>query len=141
MKAAVTRWLSHGAVCKSCRERCHIIIEALDDIISTSSNPELVVRQETLLETAAVSQITFLEYALSITNILSLLIQSDKKDFSAILRSVNTVLGTSNVMGKNRETNHLKNFNNAGKIIQKIENYQKHNVLSSRIRKRQKARS
>ena len=42
VKAAVTRWLSHGAACKRCRERYHIIIEALDDIITTSNNPELV---------------------------------------------------------------------------------------------------
>ena len=31
---------------------------------------------------------------------------------------------TLKVMGENRETNHLKNFNNANEIIQKIENYQ-----------------
>ena len=32
---------------------------------------------------------------------------SDKNDFSAILHSVNTVLGTLKVMGEDRETNHL----------------------------------
>ena len=41
-------------------------------------------------------------------------------------------------MGENRETNYLKNFNNADKIIQIIENYQKQNIVSSGIRKRQK---
>ena len=53
-------------------------------------------------------------------------------------RSLNTVLGTLKVMGENRETNYLKNFDNAGEIIQKIENYQKQNMVSSGIRKRQK---
>ena len=53
-------------------------------------------------------------------------------------RSLNTVLGTLKVMGENRETSYLKNFDNAGEIIQKIENYQKQNMLSSGIRKRQK---
>ena len=41
-------------------------------------------------------------------------------------------------MGENRETNHLKNFNNADDIIQKTENYQKQNMVYSRIRKNQK---
>ena len=41
VKAAVTRWLSHGAACPRCRERYVIIIEALDDIISKKGNPNL----------------------------------------------------------------------------------------------------
>ena len=113
VKAAVTRWLSHGAACKRCQERYHIIIGALDDIITTSINAELVACRDTLLETATVYQITFLEDVLSATNIMSLLLQSDKKDFSAISPSTNTVMGTLKVMGENRETKYLKNFNNA----------------------------
>ena len=77
------------------------------------------------LETATIYQITFLEDVLSVTNILSLLKQSDKKDFSAASRSINTVLGTLKVMGESNETRYLKNFNKADEIIQKIENYQK----------------
>ena len=68
---------------------------------------------------------------LSITNILSLLLQSDKKDFSATSHSINTVLCTLKVMGGNKETTHLKNFNGADEIIQMIENYQKRNIASS----------
>ena len=75
---------------------------------------------------------------LSIANILSLLLQSDKKNVSAKSRSINTVLGTLKVMGGNRETKYLKIFNNADEIIQKIENYQKQNIVSSGIHKRQK---
>ena len=94
------------------------IIEALGDIITTSSNLELVACRDTLLE-ATVYQITFLEDAVSVTNILSLLLRSVKKDFSAISRSTNAVLVTFKVMGENRETKYLKNF--------KIENSQKQN--------------
>ena len=79
-----------------CQERYHIIIEALDDIITTSSNPERVVCRDTHLIAATVYQITFLEDVLSITNILSLLLQSDKKGFYVTSRSVNTDLGTLN---------------------------------------------
>ena len=53
------------------------------------------------------------------------------------LKFVNTVLGTLKVMGDNREINHLKNFNNADKITQRIENYQKQNIASWRIHKHQ----
>ena len=103
VKTEVTRWLSHGAACKCCWERYHIIIEASYDIITTSSNLELVACQDTLLKTAPIYQITFLEDVLSIANILSLLLQSDKIDFSAISRSIIIVLGTLKVMGENRE--------------------------------------
>ena len=75
---------------------------------------------------------------LSVTDILSLLLQSDKRDFSAVSHSINTVLGTLKVMGENRETKYLKIFNNADEIIQKIENDQKQNIVSSGIHKRQK---
>ena len=51
VKAVVTKWLSHGAASKRCRERYHIIIEAFDDIISTTNNPELVTYRNTLLDT------------------------------------------------------------------------------------------
>ena len=74
VKTVATRWLSHGAACKRCRERYHIIIEALDDIISTANNPELVTYRNTLLDTETVYQITFLEDVLSVINILSLLL-------------------------------------------------------------------
>ena len=67
---------------------------------------------------------------LSGTNILSLLLQSDKNNFSAISCSMNTVLGTLKVMGENRETNYLKYFNNIDKIIPKIEHNQKQKIES-----------
>ena len=47
-------------------------------------------------------------------------------------------MGTLSVMGENREIKYLKNFNNIDKIIQKIENDQKQNIVSSGIWKRQK---
>ena len=50
-------------------------------------------------------------------------------------------MGTLKVMGDNWETNHLKNFNKAYDTIQKIENYQKHIIVSSGICKNQKHRS
>ena len=128
MKAVVTRWLSQGAACKCCRERYHIIIESLD-IISTTNNLELVTYRSTLFDTETVCQIMFLEDVLSGTNILSLLLQSEKKDFSLTARSLNMVIEILKNIGENIDNNHLKNFNNANEIIEKIEVYEGQNTV------------
>ena len=73
-----------------------------------------------LLETETVYQIMFLEGVLIVTNILSLLLQSDKKDFSSIAPSVIRVTENLKNIGENIYTNHLKNFNNANKKIEKM---------------------
>ena len=48
------------------------------------------------------------------------------------------IMFNNTVLGRNKERNHFKNFNNADRIIQKIENYQKQNIVSSKICKCQK---
>ena len=74
---------------------------------------------------------------LSVTNILSLLLQSDKKDFSAVsLYKYSFRYFRS--YGREQRTKYLKNFINADEIIQKNEIYQKQNIVSSGNRKRQK---
>ena len=79
-----------------------------------------------------------MEDILSVANILSLLLQSDKKDLSAIARSVNGVIEILRNIGENIDTNHLKNFNNANKIIEKIEIYERQNIVSFGTHKCQK---
>ena len=137
MKALVNRWLSHGATCKCCRQRYQIIIEALDDIISTTNNLELVTYRNTLLETEPVYQRTLLEDVLNVTKILTLLLQSDTKDFFEIAQSINTVIETLKNIGENTDANHLKNFNNSNEIIEKIEVYERQNIASSGMCKHQ----
>ena len=39
--AVVTRWLSHGAPCKRCLERCEEILEALYQVMAAKPNPEI----------------------------------------------------------------------------------------------------
>ena len=94
VKAAVTRWLSHGAACRRCRERYTEIVEALDDILVKNNNPEWIGYRSELLKESTIYQITFLEDVLSVTNILCLLLQSDRKDFGAISRVVDTTIST-----------------------------------------------
>ena len=115
--------------CKRCRERYCIVIEALDDIKSTTNNPEIVTYRNTILDTETVYQITFLEDVLSVTNILSLLLQLDKKDLSTIAQPVNTVTEILKNFGENIDTNYLKNFNNANEIIEKIMVYERQNIV------------
>ena len=80
----------------------------------------------------------FLGDVLSKTNILSLLLQSDKKDFSAIVLSVNMVIEILKNTGENIDTNYSKNFNNTNKIIEKIMVYERQNIVSSGTCKHQK---
>ena len=74
VKAAVTRWLSHGAACKRCLERYDTILGALDDIITRAPKPELVGYRDEMLNSQTILRITFLEDVLSLTNTLSLVL-------------------------------------------------------------------
>ena len=78
IKATVTRWFSHGAACKRTRERCPIIIESLYDI-TNDPKAKLTGLCHQMLNSEILLQICFLEDVLRITNILSLVLQSDKK--------------------------------------------------------------
>ena len=84
VKAAVTRWLSHGAACKRCRERYSVIVEALDNIIVKNPKPELTGYRSQLVDFTTIPKIFILEDVLSITNILLLVLQADHKDFGAV---------------------------------------------------------
>ena len=136
VKAAVTRWLSHGAACRQCRERYVVIIESLDDIVSNKANAELLGHRDTLLQTKTVYRITFLEDVLSVTNALSLLLQSDRKDFAAISRSVNSTMHVLKAIGEDRNCSHLRSFNKSNEIIENIEMYERRNIVSFGTRKR-----
>ena len=136
VKAAVTRWLSHGSACRRCRERYVVIIEALDDIVSKKNNPELLVHRDTMLESKTVYRITFLEDVLSVTNALSLLLQSDHKDFAAISRAVNNTVAILEGISQNFNSPHLKSFQESIEIIRNIEQYERRNIISTGTRKR-----
>ena len=131
VKAAATRWLSHGAACQRCRERYVIITEALGNIVLKKGNPNLSVHGNTLLVTQTVFQITFLEDVLSVTNALSLFLQSDIKDFAAISRIVSSALQILEDVSNDFDSIHLASFNKSAEIIEKIESYEKRNIVSS----------
>ena len=92
VKAVITCWLSYGQACKRVRERYEQMVLALDEIISKNSNSEWVSHQSNLLISLTVFQITFLEDILSVTNILCLILQSDRTDFTAGSRAVKSTI-------------------------------------------------
>ena len=136
VKATVTRWLSHGVACKRTRERYPIIIESLDNIISKDPKAELIGIRDHMLNPQTVLQICFLEDVLCITNILSLVLQSDCKDFSAIQRAMQLTCSQLQEMRDSIESLHFKSFNSCNEILEKIIEFEQQNVVGHMTRKR-----
>ena len=70
--------------------------------------PELIGYHDEMLNAKTVLQITFLEDVLTVMNILSLVLQPDRKDFGAA-HTLSTTLTTLNGM-QNISSVHLKSF-------------------------------
>ena len=136
VKAAVTRWLSHGSACRRCRERYHEIVAALDDILVKNKNPEWIGYRSTLLQESTIYEITFLEDVLSVTNSLCLLLQSDRKDFGAISRVVQTTITTLKDMCDNENSIFFKSFKGSVDIIKRLSNSEMRHTVSGGTRKR-----
>ena len=120
LKAAVTRWLSHGAACKRCRERYEQIIEALDDILVKNCNAEWIGYRSSLLKPTTVFQITFLKDVLLVTNGLCLLLNSDKKDFGAVSWAVNSTLVILEEIKEDVDSIYLKSFKQSEDMIKRV---------------------
>ena len=136
VKAATTRWLSHGAACKRCRE-----------VFDNSGSPwwcslgksECKVdslqihfaRRETVFE------ISFLEDVLGITNVLCLVLQTDKKYFAAISRAVSNCIKILEEIQTNENADLLKSFNSlCTHIVKKTEDYQMQLTVSGSTRRK-----
>lgn len=138
VKAALTRWLSHGAACRRCRIRYPEIVEALDDIVVKNPKAELIGIRDELLKPQTVLQICFLEDVLTITNILSLVLQSDHKEFGSLKRAISTTVSQLKQIRDNPDSHLLQSFKSSHLIAEKLENYIQQNVVSHSTRKRYK---
>ena len=136
VKAAATRWLSHGAACRRCRERYVELVESLDQILSKNKNAEWIGYHSSLLEANTILQITFLEDVLSVTNALCLLLQSDKKDFGAISRAVDSTLRTLENIQNDLNSPNLKSFQQSGDIIDRISTIEMRRTVAGSTRKK-----
>ena len=107
----------HGAAaCKRYHKRYTVIADPLDDIISQNLKPELIGYQSQLLDSKTLLLILFLEDVLSITITLSLVFQTDKKDFGAIRRVMNSAITIFTEMASNKKSTQLKSFNGQNEV-------------------------
>ena len=121
--------MSHGGACKRCRQHYCIISESLDDIITKNPKAELIGICEQLLQQDTIIQICFLENVLSVTNDLSLVLQSNHKDFGALRRSVKYTINQLNQIQENVRGPLMKSFQKVEELIQNIERYCHENVI------------
>ena len=126
----------HGQACKRVREQYEQIVLALDEIISKNSNSEWVSYESNLLISSTVFQITFLEDILSVTNILCLILQSDRKDFAAVSQAVKSNVAILEDIQNNVNSTHLQNFKKADEIIQKLSTIEMRTTVSGTTRKK-----
>ena len=138
VKASITRWLSHGTACKRCRERYTVFVEALDNILIVKPNPETSGYRDTLLSPITLMQITMLEDVLSVTNALSVLLQSDRKEFSEIQRGLKHTVDSLASMRDDENNINLVSFSKSTEIIERLEEYKREKMMSSNTRKRSK---
>ena len=137
VKATVTCWLSHGEACnKRVREWYKQKVLPLDEIISKNSNSKKVSYQSNLLISSPVFQITLLEDISSVTNILCLILQSDRKDFAAVSRAVKWATAILEDIQNNVNSTHLQNFKKADEIIQKLSAIEMRTIVSGTTRKK-----
>ena len=135
IKAAVTRWLFHGVAFKRCRERYGMILGSLNDIITRNPRPELIGYRDEMLNAQTILQITFLGDILTITNKVSLVLQSDHKDFRAVRHALSATLTTSNDM-QNISSVQLKSFGAYQDVLSQIESFTKQNIPAKHTRKK-----
>ena len=73
-----------------------------------------------MLDSEILLQISILEDVLSITNTLSLVLQTDKKDLGAIRREKKSTITILTEMASNQNTIHLKSFNSQNEVLMEI---------------------
>ena len=112
-----------------------MILGSLDDIITRNPRPELIGYRDEMLNAQTVLQITFLEDVLTVTNILSLVLQFDRKNFGAVRRALSTTLTTLNGM-QNNSSVHLKSFRAYQDVLSEIESFAKQNIPAKHTRKK-----
>ena len=112
IKATITCWLSHDPACKRIQKRhlIIIIIKSLDGIIRKDPKAELIGLCNQILNSQTLLQICFLEDVLSITIILSLVLQSANKDFAAVHKTMQVTCLKLKQIRDTSQSSLLKSF-------------------------------
>ena len=119
-----------GAACKRCRECYIIIIESLDEIISKDPNADLIRVRSQLMQADTLLQICFLKDVLTTTNILSLVLQSDHKEFGAIRRAAQSNVNQLIKMQNDKNCPLLKSLNSCNETLKNLDEYEQQNIVS-----------
>ena len=108
----------------------------MDDIITKDPKAELIGLRNQMLNSETLLQICFLEDVLSITNILSLVLQSDKKDFAAVRRAMQLTCLQLKQMRDNSQSSLLKRFNGYHTVLARINEFNQQSIIGHSTRKR-----
>ena len=75
-------------------------------------------------------QICFLEDVLTITNILSFVLQSDHKEFGAVRRATQSTVNQLIKMGNDKNCPLFKSLNSCNETLKRSDEYEQQNVIS-----------
>ena len=98
VKPSLTRWLSHKNCCIRMFDRYESFIDALDQIYSKTTDPQVFGVRAVLLKPTVITMIVILCDILTETNKLSLLLQSDDVNFTKLPGYVQSLI--SSLSGK-----------------------------------------
>ena len=107
----------------------------MDEIITKDPKAELIGVHNQMLNSETLLQICFSEYVLSITNILSLVIQSDKNDFAAVRRAMQLTCLHFKQMRDNSQSSFLKSFNGYNTVLARINEFNQQSIIGNSTRK------
>ena len=75
-------------------------------------------------------QICFLEGVLTISNILSLVLKSDHKEFGAVRRATQSTINQLIKMGNDKNCSLFKSLNSCNGTLKNLDEYEQQNVIS-----------
>ena len=82
------------------------------------------------MQVDTLQQIRFLEDVVTITDILSLFLQSDHKEFAAIRRATQSTVNQLIKMRNDKNCPLLKSLNSCNETLKSLDEYEQQNVVS-----------
>ena len=101
IKAAVTRWLSHGKAAQRVLDRFETLVAALDEIYLRKSEPAVRGLRDDLVKPKTITTLCFLADILKSTNILQTVLQGARLNFLQIPQSVDRLVTTLHEKSEN----------------------------------------
>lgn len=93
IKAAVTRWLSHGKASQRVIDRFMPLVSALDEIYRKRREPAIKGVRDQLVEPKMIALLCYLTDIIALTNDLQIFLQASRLNFLGIPKKVEALLG------------------------------------------------